>query len=43
MKKILMDRACSTHGERKLLLDAFVETETSVYVLMKMAVKVRAQ
>ena len=25
MEKILMDRACSTHGEGKLLFDRFVE------------------
>jgi hypothetical protein len=35
MEKILMDRACRTHGERKLLLDRFVETEISVYMFMK--------
>ena len=43
MEKVLMVRAYSTHGERKLLFDRFVERETSVYMFMNMAVKVRAE
>lgn len=42
MEKLLMDRACSTHGE-KLRLDRFVERETSVYMFMKVAAKVREE
>jgi hypothetical protein len=43
MEKILMGRACSTHGERKLLADRFVTREASVYIFRKVAVKVRAE